>query len=71
MTPPRRRHRTFSMSGSHWRSDGQPKVGYPSQAAALDAADHQATESGIALRVYRCDFCSAWHMGRGKGREDD
>ena len=49
--------------GSHWRADGNPKTAYPSQGDALTAALVRCQESGVELNVYRCDVCSAWHMG--------
>ena len=55
--------------GSHWRADGHPKTAYASQGDALTAALVRRQESGVELNVYRCDLCSAWHMGnprRGK-----
>ena len=55
--------------GSHWRSDGVAKTGYRSQSDALVAADMRRQESGVDLNVYRCDVCSAWHMGKPNGRD--
>jgi hypothetical protein len=52
--------------GSHWRSDGAPKTGYRSQAEALGVADEQRQDFGVDLSVYRCDFCSSWHMGNSR-----
>jgi hypothetical protein len=49
--------------GSHWRADGLPKAAYASQGDALTAAYVRRQESGVELDVYRCDVCSAWHMG--------
>ncbi len=49
--------------GSHWRADGRPKAAYSSQADALTAALVRREDSGVELTVYRCDVCSAWHMG--------
>ena len=49
--------------GSHWRADGRPKAAYASQGDALTAALMRRQDSGVALTVYRCDVCSAWHMG--------
>jgi hypothetical protein len=57
-------HRRLGVDGSHWRADGRPKVRYPSQAAALSAADERRDEAGGELNTYRCDFCGGWHMGR-------
>jgi len=49
--------------GSHWRADGAPKTPYRSQAEALSVADERRQDTGVDLQVYRCDHCSAWHMG--------
>jgi hypothetical protein len=49
--------------GSHWRADGAPKTAYRNQGDALTAALVRRQESGVELNVYRCDVCSAWHMG--------
>lgn len=54
--------------GSHWRADGAPKSGYRSQAEALSVADERRQETGVVLNVYRCDYCSAWHMGNAESR---
>jgi hypothetical protein len=54
--------------GEHWRADGLPKTAYPNQHDALTAALVRRQESGVALNVYRCDVCGAWHMGNP--RED-
>ncbi len=53
--------------GSHWRADGLPKAAYASQHDALTAAYVRRQESGVELDVYRCDVCSAWHMGTPRG----
>ncbi|MGO9854518.1 MAG: hypothetical protein ACLPYY_05705 [Acidimicrobiales bacterium] len=45
------------------------KTGYRSQSDALVAADVRRQESGVDLNVYRCDVCSAWHMGKPNGRD--
>ncbi len=62
-------HRPVSLSLTHWRADGRPKMAYPSQSEALVAADVRAKEAGVELNVYRCDFCGSWHMGGAAGRE--
>ena len=54
--------------GSHWRADGLPKAAYASQGDALTAALVRRQESGVELNVYRCDVCSAWHMGNPRER---
>ena len=65
---PARSHRPLSL-GSHWRADGAPKTAYGSQGEALGVADERRQDTGVELSVYRCDFCSAWHMGNAAGRE--
>jgi hypothetical protein len=57
---PRERPETFR---SHWRADGAAKTAYRSQAEALSVADERRQDSGVELAVYRCGFCSAWHLG--------
>jgi hypothetical protein len=69
---PRRRppdHRPLSISGSHWRADGEAKVRFAAKADAQLAAAERSRVSGADLHVYRCDFCGGWHMGRGGGRD--
>jgi hypothetical protein len=59
--------RPFS-PGAHWRADGAPKATYMSQQEALSMADERHQETGTRLNVYRCDYCSGWHMGNAEGR---
>jgi hypothetical protein len=59
--------RPFS-PGAHWRADGAPKATYASQQEALSMADERHQETGTRLNVYRCDYCSGWHMGTAEGR---
>ena len=54
--------------GSHWRADGQPKTSYASEPEARAMADERRQDTGVALNVYRCDFCASWHMGNDNGR---
>ena len=56
--------------GAHWRADGTPKTAYRSERDAWSMADERRGETGVELAVYRCDFCSAWHMGNPRGREE-
>jgi hypothetical protein len=55
-------HRVAGL-GSHWRADGLPKAPYMSQGDALTAALVRRQDSGVELTAYRCDVCSAWHVG--------
>lgn len=61
-------HRPLSLGSSHWRSDGQPKVRYPSEGEALVAAAERSGEAGVELAAYRCAYCRGWHMGRPNAR---
>jgi hypothetical protein len=53
---------------SHWRADGAPKTAYRTQRDALSVVDERRADSGADLNVYRCEFCSAWHIGNADGR---
>ncbi|HMD47136.1 MAG TPA: hypothetical protein VKG43_13305 [Acidimicrobiales bacterium] len=63
-------HRSLSLSGSHWRADGAPKVRYGTEREAQMAAAERGAEGGVDLGVYRCEYCSGWHMGRTSPRQD-
>lgn len=52
------------MGGTHWRSDGGAKTRFSTERDALDAAQLRWVEDRIELNVYRCEYCSGWHMGR-------
>jgi hypothetical protein len=54
---------------SHWRADGAPKSAYRTQGEALSVADERRQESGVDLNAYRCEVCSAWHLGNSDGRD--
>ena len=56
--------------GAHWRRDGSAKTPYMSRGEALSVAEERSRETGLALDVYRCGVCSAWHMGNPLGRDD-
>ena len=55
--------------GAHFRADGGPKVTYRTQRDALSVADERSQDTGVSLNVYRCEYCSGWHMGNAGGRE--
>jgi len=63
-----RRQPSSPWSG-HWRRDGAAKVTYGSQQEALSVADERRLHGDVELSVYRCTFCSGWHMGTANGRE--
>jgi hypothetical protein len=54
---------------SHWRADGAAKTPYLTRTDALVVADERRQASGVVLNVYRCEFCSAWHLGNADGPE--
>jgi hypothetical protein len=60
--------RSFSI-GAHWRADGAPKTSYSSQGEALSVADEKRMEDDVELKVYRCDYCSGWHLANAAGRD--
>jgi hypothetical protein len=51
---------------SHWRADGAPKSAYRSEGEALSVADERRQDTGVVLTAYRCEFCSAWHLGNAE-----
>ena len=46
----------------HWRSDGAPKVAYPSADDANRAALQARLEHGVDLDPYTCGICHQWHL---------
>ncbi|MCL4446071.1 MAG: hypothetical protein M1134_04245 [Actinobacteria bacterium] len=64
----RQSERPLAISGTHWRDDGTPKVRFTSRSAALATAQLRASEAGVDLGVYQCEFCNGWHMGRSTNR---
>jgi Ni/Co efflux regulator RcnB len=63
------REQPKGISSTHWRADGAAKASYASQGEAMSAADERRWESGVELSVYRCGFCSAWHLGQLGSRQ--
>ncbi len=61
-------HKPLSIDSSHWRSDGQAKVRYPTQRDAQLAASDRSADIGYDLDVYQCAFCNGWHMARVSDR---
>lgn len=67
--PPRAGVERPQRLGAHWRADGAPKNAYRTQGEALSVADERRQETGVELNVYRCEYCSAWHLGNAAGRD--
>jgi hypothetical protein len=51
---------------SHVNSDGSPKIGYSSSAAAARAAILLTKKDGATMGVYQCGTCPSWHVGHSK-----
>jgi hypothetical protein len=56
----------------HFQSNGTPKNGYSTREAALEAKTVMVNDPSMrsskrrALNVYKCEVCSAWHVGHRK-----
>ena len=50
----------------HVNSDGRPKRGYVSKAAASAQAARLSAKDGARVGVYQCGSCSQWHVGHSK-----
>lgn len=50
----------------HWRSDGQPKTRFATQADANRASLRLRLEEGADLDPYECGYCGGWHLGTRK-----
>lgn len=59
----RRREQPRRTRLSHWRTDGQAKVRYSSEADANRAALGFRLEHGSEMMSYQCEFCAGWHLG--------
>ena len=46
------------------RSNGRPKIAYPTLAEASVVAAAQTDPGRVAFRAYRCPYCPAFHVGR-------
>jgi hypothetical protein len=55
---------------SHWRVDGSAKTAYRTQRDALAVADERRQDTDVRLAAYRCELCTAWHLGNVRTHED-
>lgn len=56
--------------GSHFTSDGRPKLGFDDRAEAKRAAKRARSLHGkVRLVVYRCSECPRWHLATRKPRD--
>lgn len=44
------------------RCEPSNKIMYHDKVIALQAAEESRIERGVALWVYRCEFCGTWHL---------
>jgi hypothetical protein len=51
---------------SHQREDGKLKVMYNTKASAQKAADSMKKKHDKHFSVYKCVFCSGYHLGKNR-----
>ena len=54
----------FSIYSHVKRSNGKPKIAYPSKSKAENAAVDMAKKYGKPFTVYKCLFCDGWHVSQ-------
>ena len=60
----------FSIN-SHIRGmDKKEKVVYPSREVALKAAEAMSKKHSVHFSIYKCLYCSGWHVGRNKENKE-
>ena len=48
--------------GSHFTSDGRPKLALKTRREAKAAAKRARSAHGTGFRIYRCAECPGWHL---------
>lgn len=54
----------FSIYSHVKRSNGKPKIAYPTKSKAENAAVDMAKKYGKPFTVYKCLFCDGWHVSQ-------
>lgn len=54
----------FSIYSHIKRSNGKPKIAYPTKSKAENAAVDMAKKYGKPFTVYKCLFCDGWHVSQ-------
>jgi len=54
----------FSIYSHVKRSNGKPKIAYPTRSKAENAAEDMAKKYGKPFTVYKCLFCDGWHVSQ-------
>ncbi|MBQ0057229.1 MAG: hypothetical protein KBT20_06190 [Bacteroidales bacterium] len=57
---------SFSINSHIRRSNGEPKISYPTKEAALKVAEKMSKKYGMHFSVYKCLYCDGWHCGKNK-----
>lgn len=55
---------SFSVYSHVRRSNGEPKISYPTKEVALKAAEKMGGKHGVHFSVYKCLYCDGWHCGK-------
>lgn len=56
----------FSINSHIRRSNGEPKMTYPTKEVALKAAEKMGSKHGVHFSVYKCLYCDGWHCGKNR-----
>ena len=56
----------FSVNSHIRRSNGEPKVAYPTKDVAQKAAEKMGNKYGVHFSVYKCLYCDGWHCGKNR-----
>ena len=56
----------FSVNSHIRKSNGEPKVAYPTKDAALKAAEKMGSKYGVHFSVYKCLYCDGWPCGKNR-----
>jgi hypothetical protein len=51
---------------SHFRDNGQPKVGYNTKATATKVAANMTAKHGVWFSNYKCLYCDCYHLGKNR-----
>lgn len=55
---------SFSVYSHVRRSNGEPKISYPTKEVAIKAAEKMGNKHGVHFSVYKCLYCNGWHCGK-------
>ena len=55
---------SFSEHSHVRRSNGEPKISYPTKEVAMKAAEKMGNKHGVHFSVHKCLYCDGWHCGK-------